>query len=173
MVCCNLTPLQKQLYEHFLSSKAARAALNGKQSKVLGAITALRKLVNHPKLIHDMLNQRGKEGQDDPVAGFEDCGSFFPEGLFDSGNGKPASGWESSSGKFHALINLLEYLRRNTTDRVVVVSNFTQTLDLVALACKEHGWPNVRLDGMRSNFALAICTTAENLLISSCAGFLL
>lgn len=147
VVCCNLTSLQQQLYEHFLSSKAARAALTGKQSKVLGAITALRKLVNHPKLIFDMLSQRGSEQHDDPVAGFDDCGSFFPEGLFDTGNGKPAPGWETTSGKFYALVSLLEYLRKNTSDRVVVVSNFTQTLDLISSVCKEQNWPCVRLDG--------------------------
>ena len=39
VVCCKLSPLQQTLYNHFLSSKATRAALNGgKATRVLPAI---------------------------------------------------------------------------------------------------------------------------------------
>ena len=35
------------------------------------------------------------------------------------------------SGKFAVLANMLDLLRRCTRDRIVIVSNYTQTLDLV------------------------------------------
>lgn len=46
----------------------------------------------------------------------------------------PASdaGWELLSGKFAVLAGMLELLRTCTHDRIVIVSNYTQTLDLVS-----------------------------------------
>lgn len=38
IVCCKMTPMQEILYNHFIHSKAAKQALTGKQTKVLGAI---------------------------------------------------------------------------------------------------------------------------------------
>jgi DNA repair and recombination RAD54-like protein len=58
IVCCRLTPLQRSLYLHFLESKAAAALFaTQKAARVLSAITSLRKLLNHPKLIWDVLNR--------------------------------------------------------------------------------------------------------------------
>ena len=73
VVCCKMTELQLDLYCHFLESKIARSLLNtdGKRSaKVLSAITSLKKLCNHPKLIYDSMMGRGGEG---PADGFEVC----------------------------------------------------------------------------------------------------
>ena len=53
MVCCKLTPLQVDLYKHFLHSKSVQKLLMGRHSKVLSSIGALKKLCNHPKLIYD------------------------------------------------------------------------------------------------------------------------
>ena len=93
MVCCRLTPLQRDLYCHYLESKAAASLFSTqKASRVLSAITSLRKLLNHPKLIYDALHSaaaRADEGG--PAAeGFEDAGRFFPPGLLD--NGRPGRG---------------------------------------------------------------------------------
>jgi SNF2 family DNA or RNA helicase len=58
IVCCRLTPLQRSLYCHFLESKAAAALFaTQKASRVLSAITSLRKLLNHPKLIWDAMHR--------------------------------------------------------------------------------------------------------------------
>lgn len=55
VVCIKMSPLQQALYEHFLQSKTVSSLLEGKQTGVLSSITALRKLVNHPRLIADMV----------------------------------------------------------------------------------------------------------------------
>jgi hypothetical protein len=43
------------------------------------------------------------------------------------------------SGKFAVAALMLERLRRETKDRIVIVSNYTQTLDLFATLCREKG----------------------------------
>lgn len=54
-MCCKLTPLQSVLYKHFVHSKAASKALQGKGGKVtassLAAITHLKKLCNRKCLL--------------------------------------------------------------------------------------------------------------------------
>jgi DNA repair and recombination RAD54-like protein len=55
-------PLQRTLYDHFLKSKAVSALLAGKQTGVLSSITALRKLINHPKLVADVIRARQAAG---------------------------------------------------------------------------------------------------------------
>jgi hypothetical protein len=43
------------------------------------------------------------------------------------------------SGKFAVLANMLDLLRRCTRDRIVIVSNYTQTLDLVGQVRRREG----------------------------------
>lgn len=54
------------------------------------------------------------------------------------------------SGKLHVLAKLLHKLRTETKDRIVLVSNYTQTLDLFAQLCRERHYPFLRLDGSTS-----------------------
>lgn len=85
----------------------------------------------------------------------------FSAGVFDDGRpgrGAPAPGWEAHGGKFDVLARLLDYLRRYTSDRIVLISNYTQTLDLFAQLCKERRYPYLRLDG-------SIATSKRQLLV--------
>ena len=41
------------------------------------------------------------------------------------------------SGKFELLSRMLVQLRASTTDRIVIVSCYTQTLDLFTVLCRE------------------------------------
>ncbi|XP_021617338.1 protein CHROMATIN REMODELING 25 isoform X3 [Manihot esculenta] len=150
VVCCKLTPLQSELYNHFIHSKNVKRAINEdtKQSKILAYITALKKLCNHPKLIYDTIRS-GSPG----TSGFEDCIRFFPSEMFSGRSGTWSGGdgaWVELSGKMHVLARLLAHLRRQTDDRIVLVSNYTQTLDLFAQLCRERRYPYVRLDGTTS-----------------------
>jgi len=45
------------------------------------------------------------------------------------------------------LDRLLDTVRRTTDDRVVLVSNFTETLDVFEELCQLRKWPFLRLDG--------------------------
>ncbi|XP_059308132.1 protein CHROMATIN REMODELING 25 [Lycium ferocissimum] len=150
VVCCKLTPLQSELYNHFIHSKNVKRAITeeAKQSKILAYITALKKLCNHPKLIYDTIRS-GSPG----TSGFEDCIRFFPPEMFSGRCGSWTGGaglWVELSGKMHVLARLLAQLRQKTDDRIVLVSNYTQTLDLFSQLCRERRYPFLRLDGTTS-----------------------
>ncbi|KAK7253202.1 hypothetical protein RIF29_37728 [Crotalaria pallida] len=150
VVCCKLSPLQSDLYKHFIQSKNVKRAITEevKQSKILAYITALKKLCNHPKLIYDTVRS-GSPG----TSGFEDCIRFFPPEMLSGRSGSWTGGhgaWVELSGKMHVLARLLAHLRQCTNDRIVLVSNYTQTLDLFAQLCRERRYPHLRLDGTTS-----------------------
>lgn len=173
MVCCRMTPLQYSLYVHFLQSRSVRTLFaTQKSARALSAIISLRKLLNHPKLIYDMIHNgnsstsRGSsrtETGSRTSGGFEGASTLFPPGLFDppshrtgrhhhgGGGGGGTTilprGWEELSGKFAVVSRMLALLREQTRDRVVIVSNFTQTLELFTILCRERGYPCLRLDG--------------------------
>ncbi|GFH25830.1 uncharacterized protein HaLaN_23862, partial [Haematococcus lacustris] len=200
VVCCKLMPLQHAIYCHFLESKpcaallalqAARKILGGRgTSGVLPAISNLKKLCNHPKLIYDAVHsvvvqgaRKGKGGgkSGDSTAGFEGVAALFPPCLFDDGRpgrGGCAPGWETTSGKFAVATRMLALLWAETQDRIVIVSNYTQTLDLFGQLCRERGWPFLRLDGStsiekREKLVQAFCDPSQNqfvFLLSSKAG---
>jgi DNA repair and recombination protein RAD54 and RAD54-like protein len=114
VVCCKLTPLQQALYEHFLQSQALSAIMSGRSSGVLSSITALRKLVNHPRLIYDVVRAQqaasaggGGGRRDEGAAGFEDCEKFFPDSFH-----RERSACADMSGKFAVAANMLSLLRK-------------------------------------------------------------
>ncbi|XP_039015283.1 LOW QUALITY PROTEIN: protein CHROMATIN REMODELING 25-like [Hibiscus syriacus] len=150
VVCCKLTPLQAELYNHFIHSKNVKRAITEetKKTKILAYITALKKLCNHPKLIYDTIKS-GSPG----TTGFEDCMRFFPPEMFSGRSGSWTGGdgaWVELSGKMHVLAGLLAHLHQRTDDRIVLVSNYTQTLDLFTQLCREKRYPYLRLDGTTS-----------------------
>ena len=139
IVCCSLSKLQLDMYQAFLSSKVAKQAANGgKQTLVLPAITALKKLCNHPSLIVD----NGKVAE-----GFEEVVHMLPPSALPHKKGQAPPLDPSLSGKFHVLYKLLKGMRATSDDKVVLVSNYTQTLDLFETMCIQEGWKCCKLDG--------------------------
>jgi len=54
------------------------------------------------------------------------------------------------AGKMLALGSLLQKLREANEEKIVVVSNFTSTLDIIEKHCKSNKYPFCRLDGLVS-----------------------
>uniref|UniRef100_A0A2C9K9D2 DNA repair and recombination protein RAD54-like n=1 Tax=Biomphalaria glabrata TaxID=6526 RepID=A0A2C9K9D2_BIOGL len=134
VICCKLGSLQQTLYKKFVSSKIAENLVSGKDSvSSLSAITQLKKLCNHPDLVYD----KCLEGKD----GFEDTLGYFPS------NYSTKSVNPELSGKVVILDTLLALIKSTTNDKVILVSNYTQTLDLFEKLCQQRGYRNVRLDG--------------------------
>ncbi|KAF2896347.1 hypothetical protein ILUMI_09810 [Ignelater luminosus] len=138
IVCCQLTPLQKELYLNYINSESIRRTVTGNaQSKTLStlaSITTLKKLCNHPDLILDKI----REGAD----GFENALQLFPSMKSNDNDVHP-----EFSGKLMLLDCLLANIKANSNEKIVLVSNYTQTLDLFEKLCRKRGYLYVRLDG--------------------------
>ncbi|EAN34043.2 SNF2 family protein [Theileria parva strain Muguga] len=140
-VFCNLTDVQKDIYKSFVTSRRWKNIMNQDTvvSRALSAIQSLMKLCNHPFLL-----KRGG------VMSSPDVDSL----LLDIENATKSSKYKCCrcdlSGKFLVLYRLLYQIRRHGNDRVVIISNYTQTLDLFERLCKECNYPFERLDGTTS-----------------------
>ncbi|KAJ8916525.1 hypothetical protein NQ315_000167 [Exocentrus adspersus] len=141
IIICQLTPLQKQLYLNYINSDSIKRTVNeGESGKAafssLASITTLKKLCNHPDLVLDKILE-GAEG-------FEKSRSILPPKNGDK-DVRP-----ELSGKLMLLDYFLANLKANYSDKIVLVSNYTQTLDLFERLCRKRGYLYVRLDGTMS-----------------------
>ncbi|XP_037532577.1 DNA repair and recombination protein RAD54B-like [Nematolebias whitei] len=140
---CELSPLQHQLYKHLLSHRVFRACLQGysQTNTHLACITALKKLCNHPGLLHVTLKERTDRGSLESSL-YEGLADLFPESYSSAGFNS------ADSGKLMVLSDLLSSIRQlSPSDRVVLVSNYTQTLDLLQDLCVHMSYTFCRLDG--------------------------
>jgi len=135
VVFCNLAPFQKDLYNHFIQSPDIKGLLKGKGSQPLKAIGMLKKLCNHPDLLDLSTDLPG-------------CEQFFPEDYVPKearGRDRDIKAWYS--GKMAVLDRMLASIRANTNDKIVLISNYTQTLDLFGALCRAKNYGCLRLDG--------------------------
>ncbi|KAF0042468.1 hypothetical protein F2P81_006000 [Scophthalmus maximus] len=134
LVICDET----ELYKRFLrQAKPVETLQEGKISvSSLSSITSLKKLCNHPALIYE----KCVEGEE----GFEGALDLFPPGYCTKAV-EP-----QLSGKMLVLDYILAMTRTTTSDKVVLVSNYTQTLDLFEKLCRSRRYLYVRLDGTMS-----------------------
>ncbi|KAK7187477.1 DNA repair protein rhp54 [Paraphaeosphaeria sporulosa] len=135
VVFCNLAPFQKDLYNHFIASPEIRSLLRGKGSQPLKAIGMLKKLCNHPDLL-------------DLPTDLPGCEDFLPEDFVPKdarGRDREVKVWYS--GKMLVLDRMLASIRANTNDKIVLISNYTQTLDVFAALCRSRNYGCLRLDG--------------------------
>ncbi|XP_054637825.1 DNA repair and recombination protein RAD54B isoform X2 [Dunckerocampus dactyliophorus] len=140
---CRPSPLQRELYRHLLSHRVFRACLQGSMQTHthLACITALKKLCNHPALLHSTIMEKAERASEEMPL-YEGLALFFPES-YSSDSLNPAD-----SGKLLVLLDLLETIRQlSPSDRVVVVSNYTQTLDMLQSICVHMSYTFCRLDG--------------------------
>ena len=135
VVFCNLAPFQLDLYNHFIQSPEIKSLLKGKGSQPLKAIGMLKKLCNHP----DLLNLA------DDLPG---CELFFPDDYVPKdarGRDRDVKPWYS--GKMQVLDRMLARIRQDTNDKIVLISNYTQTLDIFDKLCRSRNYGCLRLDG--------------------------
>ncbi|NXN11144.1 RA54B protein, partial [Indicator maculatus] len=147
IIFCLPTALQLELYRKLLSSRVIRSCLQGRleNSPHLVCIGALKKLCNHPCLLFKAL----KEKSCDPVSDEQDESSLY-EGVIDVfPQGYTSDTFsEADSGKLQVLVKLLAAIRElSSSERVVLVSNYTQTLNILQETCKRYGYSSTRLDG--------------------------
>ncbi|XP_054275150.1 DNA repair and recombination protein RAD54-like [Macrosteles quadrilineatus] len=143
VVCIKLSSLQAELYKKLINSDSFKRNIKGAggEGKVslsaLSSITSLKKLCNHPDLVMDKI----LAGSD----GFEDAAALLPQGYQQTYARKTLM--VELSAKLMVLDCMLAIVKTTTTDKVVLVSNYTQTLDLFERLCRLRNYQYVRLDG--------------------------
>ncbi|KAJ2157073.1 DNA-dependent ATPase protein rad54, partial [Coemansia sp. RSA 370] len=141
VVFCPLTDLQTDLYELFLKSKDARAAIGEGGKCSLQTIINLGKLCNHPGLL-DFGTVPGHE-RVMPDSYYTDS---VQSGVRGRGGGRVFH--PKWSSKMMLLDRMLQQLSKaQDKEKMVVISNYTQTLDLIEVLCRARGFGHYRLDG--------------------------
>ncbi|RIA97370.1 DNA repair protein rhp54 [Glomus cerebriforme] len=135
VVFCRLSEFQLSLYELFMTSPEIQHLLRGIGSQPLKAITILKKLCNHPDLL-DLPKDLKRS---------EKC---FPQGY--SIKEKTRIVRPEFSGKMLVLDRMLAKIKNETDDKIVLISNYTQTLDLFEKLCRMKNYGSLRLDGSMS-----------------------
>ncbi|XP_070519810.1 DNA repair and recombination protein RAD54-like isoform X10 [Cardiocondyla obscurior] len=140
VVCIKMGELQTRLYKNFIQSDSIKKSMEEKDNSkkggtlsALAAITLLKKLCNHPDLIYDKIIEK--------TEGFERAASLLPS------NYSTKQLLPELSGKLMVLDCLLASIKTTTNDKIVLVSNYTQTLDLFEKLCHKRSYNYVRLDG--------------------------
>ncbi|TPX61825.1 hypothetical protein PhCBS80983_g00795 [Powellomyces hirtus] len=128
VVFCKFTDMQINLYKLFTQSKEVKKLLSGSGSQPLKAITFLKKLCNHPALIDRKVLGAEADSLIPPNFSLQGCQPEF-------------------SGKMRLLEQMLAKMRKTSTDKIVLISNYTQTLDLFEQMCRQRKWGQLRLDG--------------------------
>ncbi|SDA02883.1 BZ3500_MvSof-1268-A1-R1_Chr11-1g03203 [Microbotryum saponariae] len=129
------TPLEVSIYEEILIGSAARALQEGSITEQLSLLMVLRQLCNTPGLLMQSIEQNKKvDALKKPVV----------ELLRKAGNDSYDF---ALSGKLLALGTLLHQLRSIQGEKIVVVSNFVQTLNIIERHCRQKRYPFSRLDG--------------------------
>ncbi|RDW65876.1 DNA-dependent ATPase RAD54 [Aspergillus mulundensis] len=135
VVFCNLSQFQLDLYKHFIDSPEIKSLLRGKGSQPLKAIGLLKKLCNHPDLLNLSIDLPG-------------CEHAFPDdyvAVEARGRDRDVRPWYS--GKMMVLDRMLARIRQDTNDKIVLISNYTQTLDVFEKLCRSRAYGCLRLDG--------------------------
>ncbi|USW55861.1 Putative helicase, P-loop containing nucleoside triphosphate hydrolase, SNF2-like domain superfamily [Septoria linicola] len=135
VVFCNLAPFQLDLYNYFIKSPEIQSLLRGKGSQPLKAIGLLKKLCNHPDLLNLPEDLPGCEQH------FPD--DFVPKDL----RGRDREVKPHYSGKMQVLDRMLARIRSDSNDKIVLISNYTQTLDVFEKMCRNRSYGCLRLDG--------------------------
>ncbi|XP_064461046.1 DNA repair and recombination protein RAD54B-like isoform X2 [Ornithodoros turicata] len=166
VVFCQPQPLQLRLYHAYLQSNAVRSCLTSYLScdatSHLACILALRKLCNHPLLV-----QEPDEEILEPLQ--IDVQNVLPPDLQ-----RPGVSLELHSGKMRVVAKLLSSMWSvKPLRRIVIVSSFTKTLDLLQQLCSQKKYPVVRLDGSTSSVQRMELVDRFNSPSSDCFVFLL
>uniref|UniRef100_A0A9L0KHZ3 DNA repair and recombination protein RAD54B n=1 Tax=Equus asinus TaxID=9793 RepID=A0A9L0KHZ3_EQUAS len=147
VVFCQPAALQIELYRKLLNSRAVRFCLQGllENSPHLICIGALKKLCNHPCLLFNSIKEKecsSSWDKNEERSLYEGLINVFPADY------NPFMFTEEESGKLQVLSKLLAVIRELCpAEKVVLVSNYTQTLNILQEVCKRHGYAYTRLDG--------------------------
>lgn len=136
VVFCQPSEIQLSLYLDIVGCRSLRKCFNSVDTgDHLSAILALRKLCNHPALLALANDQETHNELAQEAAKL--LPSYLKPGIFD----------EKDSGKLAVVSCMLWALKEAGREKIVLVSNYTSTLDMLATLCTRYDYPYLRLDG--------------------------
>ncbi|KAJ5382281.1 SNF2-related protein [Penicillium concentricum] len=157
---CKPTRPQANIYKAVLASPIFQTAMGNAES-ALQLITILKKLSNSPSLLTT------KNNDNTPNETMTALIASIPQPLH-----RHLS--PSSSAKIRVLDQLLDTMRNKTDEKIVLVSNYTSTLSLLATLLTSLGLPYLRLDGSTpAQKRQGLVDDFNRLPASSCFAFLL
>ena len=161
ILMCKPTSTQAAIYNCVLGCPAFQSAL-GSWDAALQLITILKKVCNSPYLL------QAKPGID-PSVPVNPLTASLLESIPPN-----ISCNNQSSAKLRVLDQLMHKLSTETSEKIVLVSNYTSTLDIIEALVTSLGYGHVRLDGSTpGNKRQDIVDTFNRAPASSCFAFLL
>ena len=133
---CDPLPAHAYIYRNVVSSPIFQTF--GNAENALQLITILKRLCNSPFLLNPKSAPDMEAATSSNV--LNDLIETLPQNLHRSLSNQ-------ASTKLRTLDQLLYAIHRNTTEKVVLVSNYTSTLDLLAGLLGSNNFPFLRLDG--------------------------
>jgi DNA repair and recombination RAD54-like protein len=130
-VFIKMTPLQEQLYNRVIDSRGKGFLSDGKSEsygEIFSILTVLRKILNHPKLLSSIDSKYAQEAK----------------------GGLPENFWDEDLTYYSAKFKFLESVYDQALqddEKIVVVSYWTTTLDILAAWLKTKSQQYTRLDG--------------------------
>ena len=132
---CNPTPEQATIYKQVLATPMFSTAL-GNSDSALQLITILKKLCNSPSLLR-------QTADDDDISTSSSLSTLLE--MLPSGTSRNFQ--NQASTKIRILDQLLHSIRTLTDEKVVLVSNYTSTLNVLSQLLTANSLPYLRLDG--------------------------
>ncbi|KAG9018091.1 helicase [Tulasnella sp. 427] len=133
------TQLQLSIFDAILKPEVVDDVVHGNMAKSLALIQLLTKVCNSPYLLKKL---EGSATQANPPPNVKTALSLLPTSA--------APEDFSLSGKLTFLGNLLDRIRNETEEKVVLVSNYTATLDVIEKFCSRKRYTYFRLDGTKA-----------------------
>ncbi|OAL44374.1 DNA repair and recombination protein RAD26 [Pyrenochaeta sp. DS3sAY3a] len=132
IVFCKPTKAQAHAYNAILKSPMFGVAL-GNTDIALQLINILKKVCNSPALL-----KSSKENEDTPSEMLQSLLALIPPKVLSS---------NSSSTKLRLLDSLVHQIHAATNEKIVIVSNYTTTLDMIERLLNALSYTFLRLDG--------------------------
>ena len=132
IVFCKPTAAQAAAYRAILSSPIFAVAL-GNTDMALQLINVLKKICNSPALLKSK-----KDADDTPSEMLQSLLPLIPPKVLNS---------NASSAKLRVLDSLVHRIYTTTQEKIVIVSNYTQTLDMIERLMVSLSYSYLRLDG--------------------------
>ncbi|WVQ71035.1 hypothetical protein IAR50_000560 [Cryptococcus sp. DSM 104548] len=130
--------LQLSVFSRLLDPKIVGNFIRGHGAQSLALIDIMRKISNSPMLLRKTEEDSSRADSDLSTAKSAALSAIPSSTHVNDVN---------ASGKMLVLDKMLHNIHKTTDEKIVVVSNWTSTLDLIQGLCKAKRYPVLRLDG--------------------------